>query len=140
MTKGRIYKYAIVLMLITSIISCSKKEDTPTSPGNDARDNLVGSWTCDETSKLSGKASYSVNISKDVASNDGIIIKNFYQLGSSTNTLGSLDGTYITIPQQSVSGYTVKGSGTYNSNTTINFTFTTNDGQKTDSVTAVCHH
>ena len=133
------YRCFFAVVLIAVVVSCSKTQDN-TPSGSDVRDKLSGSWTSDETSKLSGKASYSVTISKDVTSGDGIIMKNFYQLGSNANTLASFDGTYITIPQQSVSGYSIKGSGIYNSNNTINFTYTTNDGQKTDSVTDAFHH
>ena len=139
MKMGKIYRFALVLALITSAISCSKS-DQSTSGGSDARDNIVGNWTCDENSKISGNASYTVNISKNVASTDGIIMKNFYQLGNNTNTLATQDGNNITIPTQSVSGYSINGFGTVSGTSSIYFNFTTNDGQKTDSVKATFHH
>ncbi len=137
MLKGKIWKYTFILLLLSTIYSCTKTEDNNATPASDQRDKLVGTWKADETSKLAGKATYNVTISKDATSTDGILIKNLYDLNNAT-TVASYDGSYITIPQQSVSGYTIKGGGTYSSN--INLAFTTNDGQKTDSVTVVCHH
>jgi hypothetical protein len=138
MFKGKIGKYTFILLLLSTIYSCTKTEDNNASPSaGDARDKLVGTWKADETSKLGGKATYNVTISKDATSADGILIKNLYEL-TNASTIASFDGASITIPQQSVSGYTIKGSGTFTS--TINLNFTTNDGQKTDSVTVICHH
>lgn len=136
----KLIKYAFLFLLLTAIISCSKTDtEDPTTPTGDAREKLIGNWKCDENSSKTGKASYSITISKDVTSLDGILIRNFFELGDTTYTRAIVDANYITIPQQVVSGWTLKGNGTYNSNVTIRFSYTADDGQTaTENVTADC--
>jgi len=138
MLTGKLYKYALVLLFIISVISCSKTED-PATPGGDVRDKLVGTWVCNEKSKLSGTSSYNITISKSTTSSDGIIIKNFYQQGANASNFASVDGNSITITAPYVGSNTIRGGGTYSSSSNLTFTYTVDDGQKVDSVTATCH-
>jgi len=69
MTAGKIYKYALVLVLISSIISCSKRP-TILQLRHGCKREAGRSWTCDENSKIGGKASYTITIAKDVTTTD----------------------------------------------------------------------
>ena len=48
-----------------------------------------------------------------------------------------ISGNSITIFQQNLSGYDVVGSGTLVNSSTINLTYTTNDGAGVDNVSTV---
>jgi len=120
------------------LASCAKDEDDPTGTG-DARDKYTGSWTCNENSQVFGTSTYTITITKDVTSANQIIAKNFYHLGTNTNTVIVVDGNNMTIQNQLVSTFTLSGTGNY-SNGNLTFNFSANDGQQPDQVTVNAHH
>jgi len=132
------YFLGLAVFLLLFIASCKKDDSTPDN-GTDARDKYVKSWTCQETSQQQGNSTYSITISKDVTSSNKILVKNFYALGNTTNTIMIVDGNNITISSQNVTGTILVGSGVYNNSTSMNFTFTADDGITVDNVTISAH-
>lgn len=126
-------KNIAVLAFVAFILlfaSCAKEQDTAV----DARDNFVGTWLMAETSKNFGQTSYTISISKSNADNVNIIVKNFYNLGTSTNTVVEVSGNNLSISSQTVSGTIISGSGTLSGK--ISWTYQTNDGVNKDNCTA----
>jgi hypothetical protein len=119
------------------LASCAD-EDDPTGTGDD-RAKFNGSWTCNETSQQQGSSTYTITVTNDATSADKIVVKNFYNLGTSTNTFIVIDGNNMTIQAQQVSGNTLSGTGTY-SNGAFTVNFSADDGQNVDQVTANAHH
>ncbi len=126
----------ILALFFVSIffVSCAKEEDN--IPGADDRDVFVGSWVTSETSKQFGSTAFTITISKSTSDNENLIIKNFYNLGSSANTIASVSGGNVTIAQQQVSAQGIKGSGSL-SNGKINWSYTSDDGIQRDTCTAI---
>jgi hypothetical protein len=119
------------------LASCAKDQNDPTGSG-DARDKYTGSWTCNESSQQHGSSTYTMTIIKDVTSSNQVIAKNFYGLGTTTNTIIVIDGNNMTIQSQVVSGNTLSGSGSY-SNANLTIHFSADDGQTVDQVTVNAH-
>lgn len=101
--------FAIFAIILTG---CDPTEDT----GED-RDNFVGSWTCFETDANNVQASFPVTISKDLVNTDRVLFANFGNIGNTAKPYGTVTGTSVTIPAQTVNGYNVAGSGSYNAGT-----------------------
>lgn len=127
----------LVIGTMIFLASCAD-EDDPTGTG-DARDKFTGTWTANETSQQHGNSTYTMTISKDVTSSNQVIAKNFYALGTSTNTVIVIDGNNMTIQTQVVSGNTLSGTGSY-SNGNLTISFSADDGQTVDQVTVNAHH
>ena len=119
--------------------SSCKKDDSSPQNSSDARDKYVRSWTCNETSQQQGNSTYTITISKDVTSSNQILVKNFYALGNSTNTVMVVDGNNLTISTQNISGTTLHGSGSYQSSSSLTFDFSANDGITIDTVHISAH-
>ncbi len=132
-----LYKYLLIVLTVVFIASCAK-EDDPINGVSDARSKYVGTWTAQETSSVFGTSTYSITISTSNSNNEDILLKNFYNLGAGTVTIGTVNidgvGNSIQIKQQQISGNTISDSGTYGSGK-ITFNFTSNDGQTVDNVT-----
>ena len=131
-----LFKYLTIIALVIFIASCAK-EDDPINGVSDARNKYTGTWTAQENSSVFGSSTYSITITTSNSNNEDILIKNFYNLGAGTVTIGSVNvdgsGNSIQIKQQTVSGNVISGSGSY-SNNKITFNFTSNDGQTIDNV------
>jgi hypothetical protein len=119
------------------LASCAKEDNSPSGTG-DVRDKFTGTWTCNENSQQHGSSTYTMTINK-ASSPDQVIAKNFYGLGTSTNTIIVIDGNNMIIQSQVVSGNTLSGSGSYN-NGNLSITFSADDGQTVDQVTVNAHH
>ncbi len=139
----RIQKLIYGLFLIGGlfIVSCKPdKEEDPTSPSpsTDARDKYVGHWLCNETSKVSGNTSYTINISKSSSSTSEILIDHFYDLQAQARA--GVSGNSISIPYQQLGtiGF-ASGSGNLSSTgTSLSMSYTTNIAGNKDTCTAVC--
>jgi hypothetical protein len=129
---------AAITAVALFLASCEKEDDSPEN-SVDARDKFVRSWSCSETSQTQGTSNYTITISKDVTSSNQIIVKNFYQLGNSTNTIMIVDGNNVVINSQNVSGHIIAGSGHYNSSSSLTFDFTADDGITPDTAHISAH-
>ncbi|MBK5286632.1 MAG: hypothetical protein JJE25_14665 [Bacteroidia bacterium] len=136
----KLNKFVLVAIagFVLFVASC-KKDDSSPDNGTDARDKYVRSWTCNETSQQQGNSTYTITISKDVTSSSQIVVKNFYALGNTANTIMIVDGNNVTISTQNVSGNILHGSGIYNSSSSLTFSFTADDGQNVDQVSINAH-
>lgn len=134
------FGFFILLFVLASFLhSCDTDEDI-NEPTADPRDKFVGAWNCQETSSINkkGSSSYTVNISLNPNNSSQILLENFYQLGFGIKLYAIVANNNATIPEQTTSGFAVKGSGNYNTSTDkINWTYYVNDGADIDSCTAV---
>ncbi|HEX3009551.1 MAG TPA: hypothetical protein VHO90_18245, partial [Bacteroidales bacterium] len=100
------------------------------------RDNIADTWKCAETS-ASGSDSFLVEIVADNTSTTGIKIYNFDNLGDNLAVLATVNSFSISIPSQSVDGFTISGSGTISSDyKKITLKYTVNDGGDSESYNA----
>lgn len=137
-------KIIILLFLLSTLTfnSCTKEEETKnttstTSP-SDPRNAFIGTWVSNEDSQVFGTTTYSVDINPHSSVSTRIVVSNFYNLGfQASNCQMEISGNSITIFQQNLSGYDVVGSGTLVNSSTINLTYTTNDGAGVDNVSTV---
>ncbi|MBK9479322.1 MAG: hypothetical protein IPP56_05630 [Bacteroidetes bacterium] len=133
-TKGKIIAVFAALLLV---VGCASEDDSEVTP-IDERDKYIGTWSCAENSSNSGSSTFDVVIRKNSNSTNQLYIDNFYLLGSSHSALVDKSGTSLNIATQSISGNTVQGSGTINSDTKINLTYTVNDGSGGSSAINSC--
>jgi hypothetical protein len=125
---GNYVRYFTLLFFSMLIINACEPID------EDSGDSLEGSWTCKETIDGSS-SSFTVTISLS-DTDSKIYIDNFNQLDIRVYAL--ISGSSLTIPQQTVDGFKISGSGTVSSdNQTIHWTYSVYDGADTESVTAV---
>ncbi len=131
----------IVIVFVIGLASCTPdKKDDPTapSPTTDARDKYIGSWLCNEFSKISGQTSYTISISKSSSSSSDILIDHFYDLQAQARA--SVSSNNITIPYQQLGtiGFAA-GSGTLSSTgSNLSLYYTTNVAGNRDTCTASC--
>jgi hypothetical protein len=124
-------------LLVTAILITQSCEDT-NDKTNDPRDNITDTWQCKETSEVFKQTTYTVDITKSYSDSTKIFIDNFYQIGVGSKVSAKLSNSSLTIPNQTLDGFTITGSGSVtNSYKTINLSYTVNDGSGTDHVTAV---
>lgn len=124
--------FAVSAIVALIIAGC---ETTDINGPTDARDDFVGSWNAVENPGPN-QTTFPVTITKDTIT-DRILIGNFNNLGGSVKPYGVVNNTTLTIPSQTKSGYTISGSGSYNSGTQkISLNYTVNDGISTETYTA----
>ncbi|MGE0562190.1 MAG: hypothetical protein AB7O47_10260 [Flavobacteriales bacterium] len=133
---------AILSVFCVTFYSCTKEDDnknvTGTTSPSDPRNVFIGTWVSNEDSQVFGTTTYSVDILAHSSITNRIIVSNFYNLGfQASNCQMEISGNSITIFQQNLSGYDVIGSGTLVNSSTINLSYTTNDGAGIDSVSTV---
>lgn len=128
----------IACLVLVLIVSSCAKEESPT-PSDDPRDAFVGAWDCEEESQITGTTTFEVHIGKSSVNSSQITIENFYQYGFSFKPYAEISsaGTDFTIPSQVVKGNNIKGSGTLLGTSTINMSYTVDNGSDVDNVTAV---
>ncbi len=97
------------LILGFSFPSC--EEDLPDF-SQDPRKAIEGEWDVNEFSQLFKKSSsgfYIATILLHPTDSSSIYIRNFYSVDG--NVQAFLDGRNVSVPEQTVSGYTIKGYG-----------------------------
>lgn len=109
----RILKAFALLTVLFLVFSC--EEDLFF---DDPRDKLTGEWIVDEDSELFRKKSmnriYNVNISKDMFDSTAFYVDGFYELEGKVKVI--MDNMNLTIPEQTIDGYTLQqGSGSISS-------------------------
>ncbi|REJ84032.1 MAG: hypothetical protein DWQ44_03920 [Bacteroidetes bacterium] len=131
--KKKSYKAFTMLMLfVTALLSsCEKTEEDPNTSD---RDKFLGSWRGFSTGP-GGDINFNMNISASNSAPDQILMSNFDGTGSNTFIPAVVSGNSLTIPTF-VGVDTIQGSGNYNSNNTLSFTFVVRDGQTVENRTA----
>jgi hypothetical protein len=128
-------RYSLIFATVISLFFSCNPDDNNTDPTADPRDKFVGSWLCNETSTQNGPSSYNVSITLNSANSTQIYMNTFY---GSLKIYGVVANLNVTVPSQTVSGFTVHGSGTMvNNNTKINWNYWADDGADIDTCTAV---
>ena len=131
---GNFVRYFLFLAVLALLVISCEKLDTES---NDIRDNLVGTWSCSE-SYNSQPQNYQVIISKSTTDTTKIIISNFNLLGNDIDVFAKVNGLNLNIPNQTVDGYQISGSGSMASNhEKINLTYSVNTGSEIEHWTAV---
>jgi hypothetical protein len=129
------HKSIFVLLFALTLSACDEALDLVS---DDLRDQFTGTWDVKENTTLKTDYTYTVTISKSDYDTTAVLIKNFYQIGSGTSVEGIVAGDKVTLPSQTVSGFTIKGYGiiSFNGNT-INWSYSVdyNNGD-IDEVTA----
>lgn len=135
----KIFRTTIITAIFASFIIACNPNDSNNNPDNtDPRDKFVGSWLCNENSHLNGNSSFTVTASLNPNNSSQILFANFYQLGTSQKVYGIVAGSNVTVPSQTLSSVTVRGSGNItNNDTKINWNYYVDDGADIDTCTAV---
>jgi hypothetical protein len=75
---------------------------------------FVGTYSVEENCTLSGAVGpYTATITQSSSNAVNILLQNFGDFTATISVSGSVNGTTLTIPQQTVSGYSISGNGTY---------------------------
>jgi len=127
-------KYIIPFILGLTLFLSSCTVDDDDGIEEDPRLKFGGTWIANETSSVFGTSAYQVTVSNDPNNTSQIQIANFYNLGAGSRVNAIVAGNSLNITNQSVSGQTISGSGTF-INDGFRTTFDANDGQITDNVT-----
>jgi hypothetical protein len=125
-----------ILLLSLALLPACAPEETP-DPA-DERDKFVDGWNVAENSSLAGASNYVVLISKSTTNSSEVLLENFYDLGNQHKARMSVSGNTLTIPQQTLNGNQLSGSGTLSGNNTFTLTYTVNNGTTIDNCTATC--
>lgn len=131
MKNSRIY-FSIIAISLVILSSCGIED-----PNFDERDDFTGEWTCNEQSSIYPNSNYQIYITKHSTDTTKILIGNFYQLGTVHKATAIVTGTSLSIPNQTLDGHTIFGSGNLVGND-LNLSYSVNDGSATDNCTATC--
>ena len=128
--------YSILFILVTLITFWSCTEDNSL----DNRDNYVASYNVTETwtenSIVQSKPAYSMTILKSSLFEDKVLLSNFANYGIGVTAEATINGTSLTIPQQTLPNQKgIVGSGTL-ADPVLNFTYTETLGTNSVQVTA----
>ena len=131
MNKKGIYLLAVIFMTL-SFTAC--EEDLLNA---DIRDDLVGTWSVTENNNIKKSVMhYTVSISKSQSDTSVIRIANFYDISGTVEA--EISDMNLSIPQQTVAGFTFNGYGTLSGNLKeINWSYTVDHNNSfVDQVTA----
>lgn len=132
MKTGKIFLLA-ALFTSSFFVACQPEEEPAPA---DARDVFVDSWTLTENSSQIGQTTYTVHINKVTTNTTQVQIENFYNIGFAFKANVNIDGSSMTIPQQTYNGNQLNGSGTKTGANSINMTYYVNNGTTIDTCTA----
>lgn len=115
-----------LFVLFVFLFSCELEDFNVDS--DDPRDDIVDVWSCEEENNT-GKLNYTSEISKHPSDSSKIIINYIYGLGRDADAVATYKNRTITIPQQTIDGIKIKGTGNVTSNySEITFNYTADDG------------
>jgi len=130
-------KFALAVILVT--LGFSSCEEDLDFFSDDLRESFLGEWSVKEENTLKSTDYYIVKIENSESDSTAVLISNFYSIGDDFAVEGVVSGSRITIPTQTVSGFTFQGYGTITlSGKIINWSYNVdfNNGT-TDSATAI---
>jgi hypothetical protein len=112
------------------LASC-EKTDKGDVTGND-REKFLGEWRGQSTGSVQGAINFNMTVTASNSAPDQIILENFDGYGSGTFVPATVSGSDFSLVRTIVSGDTIEGTGRYNANNTLSFSFTIRDGQSVD--------
>ena len=126
------------LIIIFALLITGSCEDDLGLLSDDPRDAFVGDWSVKEENSIKSTEYYNVSIEKSASDSALVQIKNFYEIGNDASVEAVVSGGSVTIRDQTVSGFTIQGSGDIAINDkSIDWTYTVNHNNGfTDHVTA----
>ncbi|TVR84688.1 MAG: hypothetical protein EA412_00235 [Chitinophagaceae bacterium] len=124
----RTFLIALFSICIISITGCNKDEDEPP-----AREKFFGTYNVNENCSF-GNDNYTVTITASSASEDAVVISNFYNIGVAVRANVSSSGTELNY-NDTQDGINFSGSGSISGNT-LTLIFTASQGGATDNCTA----
>lgn len=98
---------SVIILLSLSFSACEDVLDL----FDDPRDSFVGDWAAKEENSLKSTDYYNVTIEKSDTDSTAVFIKNFYAISFGASVKCIVDGSNISIPEQTVSGFTIEGYG-----------------------------
>ena len=101
-----------------------------------SREKFIGSYNVSE-SCTSGNFTYAISITTSSTGAANVIITNFGGFTTPINVNGTVSGTSLTIPNQTVGGGTFSGSGQIAGNI-LTITYNATAGSSTDACTMTC--
>lgn len=117
-------KIAVLVFLFSflMLVGCDTTDDNNPSPVPDARDKFVGSWNVNNESCSKNK--YAVTIGKDPSNSVQVVINNFaFSSAGEPDTAIIAGSSIIVYKQMNSEGWLVEGNGNYNSNESIDWTY-----------------
>jgi molybdopterin/thiamine biosynthesis adenylyltransferase len=119
-----------------TLVSCNKDDDESCPAGYEGTDcktlmstKFVGTYSVTENCTVSGTVGpYTATITAAQTNNVTILLQNFGDFNATITVTGTINGNTLSIAQQTVSGYSVSGNGTYVAGTgnagvlTVNYT------------------
>lgn len=123
---------AIISLVLFFAYGCEKDSTTEISTSD--REKFLGAWQGRSTGS-NGTRNFNMNFTASNSSPSQILMSNFDAEGTGTFVPANIEGNNMSIPFTIVNGDTIQGSGVYNSNGTLSFTFTVRDGQTVDNRT-----
>ena len=124
--------WLILSLLVVIVNSCNKENIHPP--------DLLGYWSCIESSEIQGSHGYNVFIDQYGSELDKIIIDNFYNQGYGNKVIAVLQNGKLLIEEQTVNGLTYSGSGEVLSRKKINLDYTVVSDTLQDHLTAKYEH
>ena len=120
----------IILLLFFTLISCNKKDIVYHS--------VRGSWRCEEIDPINGLRVYIVDIDESKSDSTLYLLSNFYNEDINEFVYAHLNGSTMTISEQTFATLRVKsGTGIVSGDfTQIDFAYTIYDGQSEIKVQA----
>lgn len=107
------YKKYFCLSFITAVAgfisSCTDENQLVT------RDKYIGNWTCKETQAGLAPTTFTIRM-EALGSEDSLYVYNFDNLGQNERALFIVSSTSVVIPAQSVTGFSISGSGILSGN------------------------
>ncbi len=122
-----------VVFLTMLLVSCA--DENPVTPEVDAKVKFIGTWNVKEEIGGQVTGNYPSVVTTDSSNTSRIVIKNIFNLGAAENVKALVLNNTLDISQQTVTGVSITGSGTYSGAGFI-LNYTANDGTGAQTVKA----
>ena len=124
-------KFIYLLFIPLFIVSCLPSDDIDDGTEEDIAAKYIGTWHVYEADK---KLNYDVVIERYMNSQTEIVLKNFADIGDAK---GLCSGNIITVEEQKLDDtYSVEGSGHYENENKVTFSYSLSDGIDIEDHTA----
>lgn len=122
-----------ILFVAGFLFSC--EDDAPVD--EDERDEIIQTWYCEGSDDEFGDQAFESTITKDPVNEDRILISNFHAFSESQTVYAELDNKTLTLPEQTITDWTVAGTGTISKNyDVIDWEYTIDEGNGSIDATA----
>ena len=130
--------FLLFFLVNLTFAGCQKDDQTNPATSTADRDKFLGTWIT-QSNGTSGPLSFTMTITAGTSSASQVKIENFDHEGNGTYVLAEVSGSSVSLTPTLIGNDNITGSGTYNSNNTLSFSYTISDGQTVDTRTASAH-